>query len=122
MKAKVSVLPDGSGFFTGVLPLPKDHWLFAPYSEWDHARDEFEECPLPILADDQRDAVIAAARYAIRGATNCGREPDFDPDALALNVAYALCGPCVPPAMVQPPRHAPQYWRRKLRGFALRGA
>jgi hypothetical protein len=46
------------------------------------------------LDNSQRAAVIAAVRYALRGATMNGKELDFDPDALVLNAAYALCGPC----------------------------
>ena len=89
-------LPDGSGFATMSLPLPKDHWLYAPQcQEWDNVRDTSADTPLPILGDDQREAVMAAMRYAIRGATMRGQEMGFDPDALALNAAYALCGPVV---------------------------
>lgn len=88
-------LPDGSGFATMSFPLPKDHWLYAPRGEWDRERDDFAETPHPILGQEQREAVIAAVRYAVRGATMCGKEMDFDPDALVLNAAYALCGPCV---------------------------
>lgn len=96
-----TVLPDGSAFKVQSWPLSKDHWLYAPRSEWDNERDEDAECPKPILTNAQREAVIAAARYAIRGATMCGQECDFDPDALVQNFAYALCGPCgMPP---QPP-------------------
>ena len=93
MNDGVTVLPDGSAFSVASWPLPKDHWLYAPRVAWDNDRDEFSECPLPILKNAQRHAVIAAARYAIRGATMCGQELDFDPDALALNMVYALCGP-----------------------------
>jgi len=88
-----TVLPDGSAFATASWPLPKDHWLYAPRGEWDSERDEFAECPRPILTNAQRKAVTDAARYAIRGATMCGQEQDFDPDALVLNLCYALCGP-----------------------------
>lgn len=36
----VTILPDGSAFFTASLPLPKDHWLYAPRAEgWDVERD-----------------------------------------------------------------------------------
>lgn len=88
-------LPDGSGFFVGSLPLPKDHWLYAPQAEgWDNARDCSPDTPQPILDESQREAVKAALRWAVRGATMRGTEPDFDPDALVLNAAYALCGPC----------------------------
>lgn len=89
----VTVLPDGSAFTVLSLPLPKDHWLYAPRGEWDNERDDYAETPYPILTNAQREAVKAAARYAIRGATMCGQELDFDPDAMVLNFAYAMCGP-----------------------------
>ena len=93
MDNKVYILPDGSAFSTVSFPLPKDHWLYAPRTEWDSKRDDYMETPQPILHNAQHDAVIAAARYAIRGATMCGKDMGFDPDAMALNFAYALCGP-----------------------------
>ena len=86
-------LPDGSAFFIASLPLPKDHWLYAPMSEWDKGRDDFAETPHPILSRDQQEAVRNAARYAIRTATMCGTVQDFDPDAMVLQFVYALCGP-----------------------------
>lgn len=91
---EVTSLPDGSGFAVMSLPLPKDHWLYAPScAEWDNERDTSADTPRPILDNSRRGAVMAAMRYAIRGATMNGKEMDFDPDALALNAAYALCGP-----------------------------
>lgn len=90
----VTILPDGGAFFTASLPLPKDHWLYAPRAEgWDVERDTSIDVPHPILTNESREAVIAAVRYAIRGATMCGQEKDFDPDALVQNACYALCGP-----------------------------
>ena len=87
-------LPDGSGFMVASLPLPSDHWLYAPScAGWDEVRDTSADTPHPILTHAQRDAVAAAVRYAVRGATMCGKERDFDPDALVLNAVYALCGP-----------------------------
>lgn len=87
------ILPDGSSFFTGSFPLPKDHWLYAPSPvEWDNERDCPVDLPLPILTSSQREAVTLAARYAIRAATLNGKEPDFDPDALVQNLVTALCG------------------------------
>ena len=89
-----TVLPDGSAFSIVTLALPSDHWLYAPHCEqWDNERDTSADTPLPILANEHRNAVIVAMRWAIRGATMNGKEMDFDPDALALNAAYALCGP-----------------------------
>lgn len=93
MNDEVTVLPDGSAFVMASWPLPKDHWLYAPRGEWDNTRGEYAECPAPILTNAQRQIVAAAARYAIRGATMCGQEQDFDPDALVQNMVYALCGP-----------------------------
>ena len=88
----VALLPDGSAFFTASFPLPKDHWLYAPrvYGE---DSSQPRELPTPILTHEQKAAVVAAIRYAIRGATDCGKEMDFDPDALVQNAVYALCGP-----------------------------
>lgn len=93
----VTVLPDGSAFRVLSFPLPEDHWLYAPpCEEWDAERDTSADTPRPIVSNEQREAVKAAIRWAVRGATMNGREMDFDPDALVLNAAYALCGPCVP--------------------------
>ena len=89
----VTILPDGSAFGGLSLPLPKDHWLYAPLADWDSERNKSAECPIPILTHDSREAIVAAARFAIRGATQRGEIDDFDPDALVLNMVYALCGP-----------------------------
>lgn len=86
------ILPDGSSFFTASFPLPKDHWLYAP-REYRDGEDEPADKPKPILTHEQRDAVVAAVRYAIRAATMNGKENDFDPDALVQNAVVALCGP-----------------------------
>ena len=92
--SEITVLPDGSAFFVGSLPLPKDHWLYASRCEkWDSVRDTTADTPQPILDHAWRESVVAALRYAIRGATDCGKVSDFDPDALVQNAVYALCGP-----------------------------
>lgn len=88
-----TVLPDGSGFFTASLPLPAEHWLYAPRNDgWDSERDCNPELPHPILTHTQRAEVVAAIRYAVRAATMQGTETDFDPDALVQNAVVALCG------------------------------
>jgi hypothetical protein len=89
----MAVLPDGSAFGTLSLPLPKDHWLYAPRTYSQPDQTEPDELPVPILTHAQRETVVAAVRYAVRGATMCGQENDFDPDALVQNAVYALCGP-----------------------------
>ena len=89
----VNVLPDGSAFFIGSTPLPTTHWL---YARREYEQDSFEpkDLPKPTLNHaEHRVIVVAAARYAVRAATNCGQITDFDPDALVQNMVYALCGP-----------------------------
>ena len=87
-----AILPDGSGFGTMSFPLPKDHWIYKE-REYEDGAIEPNDLPAPILTHSFRRQVIAAIRYAARGATNCGKEDDFDPDALVQNAVYALCGP-----------------------------
>ena len=87
-----TILPDGSGFGILSLPLPKDHWLYAE-REYEESAIEPKDLPAPILTHALRQQVIDAIRYAVRSATNCGKEDDFDPDALVQNAVYALCGP-----------------------------
>lgn len=88
----VTLLPDGSAFALAAYPLPKSHWLYAE-RVYMPGHDEPVELPTPCLTHADRDRVIASIRYAIRGATMCGQEKDFDPDALVQNAVYALCGP-----------------------------
>ena len=89
-----TLLPDGSAFFTASMPLPKEHWLYAPRAEgWDGLRECSPDLPQPILNNSHRAAVRAAVQYAVRAATMQGAAPDFDPDALVQNACYALCGP-----------------------------
>ena len=87
-----TLLPDGSGFGIMSFPLPKDHWIYKEREYEDGAIDP-NDLPAPILTHSFRRQVIAAIRYAVRSATNCGKEDDFDPDALVQNAVYALCGP-----------------------------
>ena len=87
-----TLLPDGSGFGIMSFPLPKDHWLYKE-SEYEDGAIDPNDLPAPILTHSLRQQVIAAIRYAVRGATLCGKVEDFDPDALVQNAVYALCGP-----------------------------
>ena len=96
----VAILPDGSAFGVMSFPLPADHWLYVPNVYRD---DEYEpiDLPKPILTHAMRESVVAAVRYAVRGATMRGQEMDFDPDALVQNAVYALCGPYTTPPAAQ---------------------
>ena len=96
----VTILPDGSAFGVMSFPLPSDHWLYAP-NEYRDGEYEPIDLPKPILTHALRDAVVAAVRYAVRGATMRGQEMDFDPDALVQNAVYALCGPYTTPPAAQ---------------------
>ena len=97
-----TILPDGSGFGTMSFPLPKDHWIYKE-REYEDGAIEPNDLPAPILTHSFRRQVIAAIRYAVRSATNCGKEDDFDPDALVQNAVYALCGPYGKAAAPTPP-------------------
>ena len=97
----VMILPDGSAFGVMSFPLPDDHWLCVP-NEYRDGEYEPIDLPKPILTHELRDAVVAAVRYAVRGATMRGQETDFDPDALVQNAVYALCGPYTTPPQRKP--------------------
>lgn len=84
---KGPILPDGSSFFTASFPLPETHWIY----------ESNIRPPMPLrMASDERhkwhDKVREAIKYAIRGATMCGKENDFDPDALVQNALVGLFG------------------------------
>ncbi len=127
-----TILPDGSAFAVGSFPLPQDHWLYAPH-EYEPGADEPKELLAPILTHAQRNEVVAAVRYAVRGATMCGKEPDFDPDALVQNAVYALCGsfgrtalattaqatPAAAPTTQPAPRQAPSHTSMHLAEMVL---
>lgn len=81
-KDAVTVLPDGSAFAIGELPLPHDHWLYQP------STPEPPLCSSP-LSLWIRDSV----RWALRASIRKPEEVGFDPDALVRNVVLALCGP-----------------------------
>lgn len=90
----VEALPDGSGFATMSMPLPKDHWIYK------RGPDGFSlPPPMPFrmginhpLRGEWHEKVREAAKYAIRGATMHGAENDFDPDALIQNLLVGLFG------------------------------
>jgi len=87
---ETQVLPDGSGFSIMSTPLPKDHWS---------TKEGYEEPPAPLLMgtdnplrEPLRQAVMAAAQYAIRAATDNGKIDDYDPDAMVQNMVIGMLG------------------------------
>ena len=101
------ILPDGSGFATMSMPLPRTHWLY------DKGPENFNVPPMPfrmgtgdmitlrITGDDEptvltkhefADKIREAGRYATRCATMNGAYMDFDPDALLQNLITGMLG------------------------------
>ena len=80
-------LPDGSGCFTASMPLPKHHWIYGVRREVHPVLRGMNDIP------EVRAAVREALQEAVKGATMCGREEDWDPDALVQNALYHLFGP-----------------------------
>lgn len=92
----VTALPDGTGFATLSTPLREDHWLYetdalAPGYSGPSPMPMAGSChdPLRLILQDH---LQVAARYGVRSATSCGREDDFDPDALVRQVEIGLFG------------------------------
>jgi hypothetical protein len=112
----VGLLPDGSGFATMSMPLPKTHWI---YNQDDSIGSGPPPMPFRMGAEDQASLLLQragssrpfacdppvrmtkelfaakireATRYAIRSATMCGKDMDFDPDALVQNMQVGMLG------------------------------
>lgn len=92
-------LPDGSGFATMSMPLPKDHWMLAdapntPPMPFRLGTDESGRNLLPRIESREEFArkIRMAARYAIRASTMNGRDTDFDPDAMVQNFVVGMLG------------------------------
>lgn len=89
----VTILPDGSAFAVMSMPLPEGHWLYRtdadgfngpPPMSFRMAEGEARE--------GMADRIRAAAQWAIRASTMCGRDEDFDPDAMVQNMVVAMLG------------------------------
>lgn len=93
---EVQQLSDGSGFATLSMPLREDHWLY----ETDPAAPGYSgPSPMPMAGNCHdplrlilQDHLQTASRYGIRSSTSCGREDDFDPDAMVRNIEIGLFG------------------------------
>ncbi len=90
--SETTKLPDGSGFFTGSMPLPENHWLYAEPKG-------YEPPPMPMRMgtdDPHREEVkqmlTQAGRYALRASTLKGQDSDWDPDAVIQNLVVGLLG------------------------------
>ena len=88
------VLPDESGFATMSMPLPPNHWIYET--------NEYGYCgepPMPMRMGTDNperkkmaDMLREAGKYAVRASTSCGKDMDFDPDALLQNLVIGMLG------------------------------
>jgi hypothetical protein len=119
-------LPDGSGFATMSMPLPKDHWSTAKKTEYEAPpmrwRMEEGACLTAIIPGHPNrvytreavaDLIREAGKYAYRSATMGGQEPDLDPDALLQNLVVAFLGYWSPDGRTDDEWALPLYERGK---------
>lgn len=100
-------LPDGSGAATASFGLPDSHWLYRkganvppmPLRMGTNQKYEMKlvggegcEMTLDYSRQNLANSLKRAGRYAIRCATMNGTEPNFDPDALLLELVVGLLG------------------------------
>jgi len=103
------VLPDGSGFATMSMPLPRDHWLTQDDGSYDpppmrlrmgkgartmilqSAPDEPPRS-MTVDRDELAELIREAGRYAYRANTNKGKVEDQDPDSFLQNLVVGLLG------------------------------
>ena len=88
------ILPDGSSFFTASFPLPEDHWIY----QKDEDGFNFPP-PMSFRAGTKNEIrkqlenqIREAGKYAVRAATMCGEDMDFDPDAMIQNLIVGMLG------------------------------
>ena len=91
---EIGILPDDSGFAIMSMPLPKDHWIYQT--------DEYGgtgEPPMPMRMGTENpernkmvDMLREAGKHAVKSSTSCGKEMDFDPDALLQNLIVGMLG------------------------------
>jgi hypothetical protein len=92
-------LPDGSGFATMSIPLPKDHWLTQagrniPPMPFRLGTEEDGLNLLPKIRTREEFAQLirAVGKYAYRASSMNGKETDIDPDALLQNLVVGFLG------------------------------
>jgi len=91
---EIGLLPDDSGFACVSFPLPKKHWLY----QTDSACGYCGEPPAPMRMgigperSKMAEMLTEAGKYAVRASTRCGKDDDFDPDALIQNLIVGMLG------------------------------
>lgn len=114
---EVGILPDGSGFATTSFPLKKTHWIYnkEEYLEdppmpfrmgaGDRVSFGFERSKDPKDPNDSgivhgitmtregfSNLIREAGKYAVKASTMCGKDMDFDPDAMLQNLVVGMLG------------------------------
>jgi len=79
----ITILPDDTAVIVMKTELPRTHWLYMV---------EPNNPPSPTMNQGSRQDIIKAMRWAIRASTNNGMDMNFDPDAMVMNMCYALMG------------------------------
>jgi hypothetical protein len=69
--------------------------------------------PFRIGTDDPRrlewcNKIREAAQYAVRASTRCGKEDDFDPDAMVQNMTIGMLGYSTPDGLGSEPWQNPK--------------
>jgi hypothetical protein len=87
------ILPDGSAFGCMSFPLPVDHWIYTT--------DDYGYTGPPPMTfrmragvdrKEMENKIRIAAQYAVKASTQCGKDNDFDPDALVQNMIVGMLG------------------------------
>lgn len=92
---EVHRLPDGSGFATMSLPLPKGHWLTKrgfnkPPMLFRLGTEDAPRCNMTRVMWAKK--IRTCGKYAIRASTGNGKIVDFDPDAMLQNLVVGMLG------------------------------
>ncbi len=75
--------------------LPVTHWIYSALEPVAEDAPAFDEIDTEVRTQFVQD-LKAAGRNAIRKATQFGKDMDFDPDALIIDLVLELCGPTGP--------------------------
>jgi len=94
---EVGPLPDGSGFAIMSMPLPENHWIYQGDKLGDGTVVSGEPpAPFRMGKNDLRDTLANVIRevgkYTIKASTMCGKDMDFDPDAMLQNLVVGFLG------------------------------
>jgi hypothetical protein len=98
-KLESFVMVGDHAFGVATYPLPKDHWSYEGQETPEHPWSDPGPPPMPFrigTSDPRRNEIAAqitaAARYAYKASTECGKVEDLSPDALVQNFIVGMIG------------------------------